>query len=415
MKKGLCKLLILIAPFILMLNVNAASATVAVSSSANQVIVGKDVTIYVKISSAAALGSWEYTLNYDTSVFKLISSDVGLHYASYASNGSTKSVTYKYVFRALKSATSKFYVDSSMAVAWDESILTVTNGSKSVKAWTYSEYQASLSSNNNLKSLSVSGYEITPIFSKDILEYNVKVNEDETKIKVSAMAEDSTATISGVGELEVSAGNNIFDIIVIAQNGSEKTYKLSVDVIDKNPINVEIDNREYTVVKLASNLTKPESYIEKTVIINEYEIPAFYSEVTEFTLVGLKDEEGNIELFIYEDDKYTKYNELNFGNITIYPLAMKTILKDYHKTRITLQNIELESLTISDDSRFNLIYGLNVETKEERLYLYDSKDNTIVKYNDEHIVILEEKIKTLTYSTIAFIASTVLALFGIID
>jgi len=93
---------------------------------------------------------------------------------------------------------------------------------------------------------------------------------------------------------------------------------------------------------------------------------------------------------------------------------MKTILKDYHKTRITLQNIELESLTISDDSRFNLIYGLNVETKEEGLYLYDSKDNTIVKYNDEHIVILEEKIKTLTYSTIAFIASTVLALFGII-
>ena len=32
----------------------------------------------------------------------------------------------------------------------------------------------------------------------------------------------------------------------------------------------------------------------RSVVINEFEIPAFYSEVTEFTLVGLKDEEGKI-------------------------------------------------------------------------------------------------------------------------
>jgi len=415
MKKIFYYLLILIIPLAFIETVNAASATISVSSSSNQVIVGNNVTVYVTISSGSPLGSWEYTLNYDKGTFKLVSSDVDLHYASYASNGSTKSVTYKYVFSALKSGSSKFYIDSSAVVGWDESIYSVNDGSKTIKTLTYSEYQASLSSNNNLKNLAVEGYEITPDFDKNTLEYTVKVNEDETKVKIIASAEDNTASVSGTGEVEVSAGNNVFDILVIAQNGSEKTYKLNVEVVDKDPIEVEVDNNKYTVVKLGNNLIKPESYVETTVVINEYDIPAFYSEVTEFTLVGLKDEEGNITLFIYDDGKYTKYIELNFGSITIYPMEMKESIKDYQKYIINIQDADIEALATNKSARFKIVYGLNVETKEEGLYLYDSKDNTLIKYDDEQIKSLESKNKMLLYSTLAFIGSTVLALFGIIS
>ncbi|MBQ6840677.1 MAG: cadherin-like beta sandwich domain-containing protein [Bacilli bacterium] len=414
MKKVLNILLTLFISLSFTSVVNAASATISVSSSSNQVIVGKDVTVYVTVSSAAALGSWEYTLNYDSSVFKLQSSDVGVHYAAYASNGNTKSVQYKYVFKALKSGSSKFYIDSSMVVDWDERILGVNDGSKTIKTLTYSEYQASLSSNNNLSNLTVEGYEITPEFSKDVLEYSVKVNEDETKVKINATAEDKTATISGAGEVEVSAGSNSFDIVVIAQNGSEKTYKLNVEVIDKNPINVEVDGKKYTVVKIASNLTKPESYVEKNLVIQEFDIPGFYSEVTEFNLVGLKDEEGNVSLFIYENDTYKKYIELSFGGISIYPMEMKESLESYERTTIKIQEADIEVLTLNENSRFKLIYGLNVETKEQGLYLYDTKDQTIMKYDEEYIKMLEEKNTMLTYSTLAFVVSTVLALFGII-
>lgn len=415
MKKVLYYLLILIIPFIGMQTVNAASATIAVTSSANQVIVGKNVTVYVTISSSAPLGSWEYTLNYDRNTFKLVSSDADLHHASYASNASTKSVTYKYTFTALKSGSTKFYIDSSVVVGWDESIFGVKDGNKVIKTLTYSEYQASLSSNNNLTSITVEGYEITPEFNKDTLEYSVKVNEDEKTVKISATAEDRTATITGIGELEVTPGNNAFDILVIAQNGSEKTYKLNVEVIDKDPIEVILDNKNYTVVKMASNLTKPSSYTETTVVIDEYDIPAFYSEVTEFTLVGLKDSDGNISLFIYDDGKYVEYKELNFGSITIYPKEMTEQIKEYSKYKITVQNANVEALALNAKSRFKIIYGLNVETKEEGLYLYDSKDNTLIKYDDEYVKMLESKNQMLMYSTVAFIGSTVLALFGIIS
>ncbi len=414
MKKIIYKLLLFIFPFMVILNVNAASATIAVSSSANQIIVGNNVTVYVTISSASPLGSWEYTLNYDNSVFKLVSSDVDLHYASYASNGNTKSVTYKYTFTALKSGQSKFYIDSSAVIGWDESYYSTSDGSKVVSAISYAEYQASLSGNNNLDRIEIEGYEITPTFDKDILEYSVAVNEDETVINVAAYAEDYRATVTGDGDIEVSAGNNIINIVVIAQNGSEKTYKLTIEVVDKNPINVQIDGQKYTVVKIASNLTKPHSYTEKTITIDEMEIPAFYSEISEYTLVGLKGEDGNIGLYIYEDGKYTKYVELNFGNITIYPLEMNETLDKYTKSSLKIQNNQIECLETGSSSRYKLIYGMNVETKEKGLYIYDTKDNTLMKYDIENYESMNNNLKKITYVAIAFGTVTFIAIILLI-
>lgn len=414
MKKLLSKALLLVLPFLFMQNVHAASATIAVSSSANQIIVGNNVVVYVTISSASPLGSWEYTLNYDNSVFKLVSSDVDLHYASYASNDNTKSVTYKYTFTALRSGSSKFYIDSSAVIGWDESYYSTTDGSKVVSAITYAEYQASLSTNNNLDRIEIDGYEITPEFDKDTLEYSVKVNENETLINVAAYAEDYRATVTGDGEIEVSAGNNVVNIVVIAQNGSEKTYKLTIEVIDKDPIEVTIDNKKYTVVKIASNLTKPKSYVEKTITIDEKEIPAFYSEITEYTLVGLKNEKGDIGLYIYEDGKYTKYIELSFGNITIYPLPMNEKMNNYQKYNVKIQKNDIECLATNTSSRYKLIYGMNVETKEKGLFIYDSKDNTIMKYDADSFAVINDKLKKVTYVAIAFGVTTFVSLITLI-
>ena len=414
MKKLFYKVLLLILPFIFIQNVHAASATIAVSSSANQIIVGNNVVVYVTISSASPLGSWEYTLNYDNSVFKLVGSDVDLHYASYASNENTKSVTYKYTFTALRSGSSNFYIDSSAVIGWDESYYSVSDGSKTVSAITYAEYQASLSTNNNLDRIEIDGYEITPEFDKDTLEYSVKVNEDETLINVAAYAEDYRATVTGDGEIEVSAGNNTINIVVIAQNGSEKTYKLNIEVIDKDPIEVKIDNKKYTVVKIASNLTKPKSYVEKTITIDEKEIPAFYSEITEYTLVGLKNEKGDIGLYIYEDGKYTRYIELTFGNITIYPLPMNEKMSNYQKYNVKIQKNDIECLATSSSARYKLIYGMNVETKEKGLFIYDSKDNTIMKYDADSFASINDKLKKVTYVAIAFGVTTFVSLITLI-
>ncbi len=391
MKRILKGLLTIALSFLFMQNVYAATAKFNISTSSSQIIVGNSVTVSLTISSSSpALGAWEYTLNYDSSYFKLVSKDVDLHYAGVANNNKTKSVTYKYTFKALKAGSSKFYVDSTSALDIDENNMTVSNGSKTVSIITYAEYQASLSSNNYLMSLGVENQEISPVFNKDTDEYLVQVTEDTKSIKINASAEDTHSTVNGTGTFEVTPGNNTFEIVVVAQNGSERTYKLTVEVLDKNPINVEVDGKNYTIVKLANNLKKPESYEEKTIEIKGLEIPAFYSEVTNFTLVGLKDESGNIALYIYDNGKYEKYVELIFGNLTIYPTKQTMSVEYFQDAKVTIQGNEFDALVCEKNNRYYLIKGLNVETKEEGYYLYDSKDQTLMKYDE---TILNELIK----------------------
>ncbi|MGN1379925.1 MAG: cadherin-like beta sandwich domain-containing protein [Bacilli bacterium] len=410
MKKILKLLTFIFSLFLFSSSVNAASATISVNTSASQIIVGNNVNVSVTISSSSALGSWEYNLNYDKNIFTLVSSDVELHYAGVVQNANTKSVTYRYTFKAKKSGSASFYIDASSVIGFDESVFSVTNGKRNVKVITYAEYQSSLSNNNNLKSLIVEGNELNPEFNKDVTEYTVSVNEDVTEIKVTAIAEDNKAKVNGDGTLSVSAGTNSFNIVVVAENGSEKTYKLNVEVIDKNPIDVTIDEKKYTVVKISSLLTKPNSYVEKSITINEMEIPAFYSEITDFTLVGLKDENGNISLFIYEDGSYLKYIELSFGQLTLYPLNMDEEIKGYKKNTISIGENTIECLQLDSSNRYRIIKAINVETNEKGLYLYDTKDNSAIKYDDSYIKELENKNNLLMYSTIAFALSTILAL-----
>lgn len=414
MKNILKSLFTFLAAFLFIGYVNAASANFTVSTSANQVIVGKPLTVYVTISSSVPLGSWEYTLNYDSSVFKCTDSGVGLFYAGVTQNANTYKITYTYKFVAQKSGTGKFYVDSTDALDFNEQRLTPVNGSKAVKVITYAEYEASLSKNNNLASLAVEGYEITPEFSKDVLEYNVQVKEDETSINVIAQTEDRASHVTGIGNLEVTPGSNSFDIVVIAENGDEKKYKLNVEVVDSNPIEVTVDGKKYTVVKMASNLIEPIGYVPTTIKINDLDVPAFESEVTKYTLVGLKDENSDVSLFIYDNGKYTRYVELNFGKLVITALPLEKDLKDYKKSTIIINDNEIECLETSKKSRHKVIYGINVETGEEGLYLYDTKDGSAVFFDEEGYNTISKKCNTLFYVACIFAGITFISLLLLI-
>ena len=82
------------------------------------------------------------------------------------------------------------------------------------------------SNNNDLANLSIKGYDITPDFNKDITEYSAIVNDDQ--IIIEGIAEDSNATISGIGTKTLETGTNNFSIIVTSGAGTKKEYKLIV-------------------------------------------------------------------------------------------------------------------------------------------------------------------------------------------
>ena len=240
-------------------------------------------------------------------------------------------------------------------------------------------------SNNYLKSLTVDGYTITPSFNKENLEYTVELNPGEEKINISAGVEVKTSTIKGIGEVEVSEGVNTIDIIVTAENGNERTYKIIANVEEKDPIEIDINSKKYRLVKNENLISDKDGYQKTTVSISDFDVPALYNEVTHVTLVGLKDEEGNIELYSYnsKNGEYSEYKEATFDLMNLY-IHEKSNSK-YDKTNIKINNISVPAYKLNGIDDYYLIYATNTMTGNEGYYLYDTKENSVQRYNTEMI------------------------------
>ena len=83
-----------------------------------------------------------------------------------------------------------------------------------------------LSGTNSLKALVIDKIDFK--FSKDTLEYNLKVPFDTEKISISYELEDSSASVDGDSEVKLIVGLNKVNIVVTAENGNKKTYVLNI-------------------------------------------------------------------------------------------------------------------------------------------------------------------------------------------
>lgn len=412
---------ILISLFCLLVipkTVFAASGKINVSGTST-VVVGNNVTVTVTLSSSTLIGSWEMSLNYDKNYLQLrsaTSESNGIRMAASTATG-VKSKSYTFTFKTLKKGSTSVSVGGYLAYAYaDLSEISLSSNSKKINIITQAELEASYSKNNNLASLGVEGFTLTPEFNANTLEYSVIVPEDTKNVNITGTVQDKKASITGVGVQQVNQGNNKFLVTVKAENGSEKTYTINVDVKDENPIEVTVGDKKYTVVKIKENLPIASLYNEYSIKINEFDIPAYKNDYTGLVLVGLKDTDGNISLFIYDDENnsYKEYSELKSSQITIYPLKPEENVEGYKKGNVKIQDIDVEGFYLNEDSDFFVIYGVNVETGDKGFYMYDKKMQTLIKYNDELSSLLSEKIKLYTYIIIGFISLSVVMLIIII-
>ncbi len=90
----------------------------------------------------------------------------------------------------------------------------------------YVTRQVTKSSDNSLKKLSINNGDIEPVLSNNVTTY--KANVDDSKVVISAVANDDKATIVGTGEQTLQYGENKFEVIVTAENGASKSYTLVI-------------------------------------------------------------------------------------------------------------------------------------------------------------------------------------------
>lgn len=105
-------------------------------------------------------------------------------------------------------------------------IVTAENGSKRTYILNITRYDT----NNTLKSIKINGEEVKINDNKEIT-FTTKL--DKIKIEVNANS-DRVKSITGTGEKNIVYGANEFEIIVTAENGDIRTYKLVVNRLSDN-------------------------------------------------------------------------------------------------------------------------------------------------------------------------------------
>ena len=421
--KSVKKILIFIVAFIICTN-SVSATSLTIKSSASSITKGSTVTITSLISADSGIYTTSGTVKC-TGAGVNSSVDLSFEDLNTANKSKSFSLTIKPTSSGTVTCSSSNVRIRELAQASEYALSdkSITITVKEPVVIPPKEY----SSNNYLKSLSVEGYEID--FDKSTLEYSIEVENDVEKVSIKATTEDGNASVSGTGEKEVTEGNNKLEVKVTAENGNERTYVINVKVKELDPINVKVDNEEYKVIRKEDVLEPPKSYEKVSVTIDGEEVLAYYNENTKYTLVGLKDKDGNANYYIYEDGKYTLYKEYTFNGITLYLTGKDVDIPSFKKTSFNYDEDSLEGYQLTDNGlikktyalddsdlqNFYLFYAVNIDTGEESLYQYDPSEGTVQKYSSSMINLLEMYKDEADRNFILFIvAITLLVLMVII-
>ena len=359
-----------------LVNVNAAGS-VSVSASANYVEEGNRVTFYINLKNVAA---WDLT---GTGYGATSGCSLGDQGVGDSGTGANVNKTLTVTCKTSSVGQISFNVSGNVSSANGTNIEKVNvNTSKIVVVTEPREKDT----NNYLKSIGVTGYTLTPDFNQDTMEYSVEVSNTVDKVTLEAQAASVYASVTGTGEVEVNEGANTFEIKVTSETGVERIYKININVKDENPINIKINNSDYTVMKNVKNIELPSTYEATTVKIEDFDIPAFYSSTSGFTLVSVKDSKGDQYFAIYdaENNTYELYNENQSDQLLLYILPITEEKNGFSKTKITILEQSYEALK-AENADVYLLYAMDIVTGEKNYYIYDQKNNSYVLYNENWI------------------------------
>lgn len=385
MKKNilLIALMIIICPV-------AVQATTGSTSCSSAGTVTKGGTITVTVNGTSSEAMWDTVMSYDSSKLQYVSGS-GIEHIS---DNFVQNITYTYTFKAVVSGSAWVKTNSSISdyegnKAYPSSSCNinivepaVNNGSTTTKN-NANTSNPDLSSNNNLSSLSVENYNITPEFDRGTLEYSLEVPNNVDKIVIHAEAADSEASVSGWGEKELVEGVNEFNIVVTAENGSTRVYTILVTRAEKDPIKVNVNGEEYTVLRKApEKIDVPSGFKETTIKIKGEEVVAYKDAKNKITLVLLADKKGKTAFYLYDGTNYSKFIETS-SSLNLALLNINGELDGFKKDTITINGEKIEVLVSNKNNNFIIVKAINMDTMKEGYYIYDKANNSFIEYNGD--------------------------------
>ena len=234
----------------------------------------------------------------------------------------------------------------------DSKYASVPGNTCTSKTYTITVTRTSPSSNNNLSNLTVNNKTVTN-FNKNTLEYTLpNVSNETTSLLVGAVVEDTDkAQIkSGTGTVNLNIGDNTLNIVVQAENGDEKTYKLHVRRLsnDNKLKSLEVKSTPSASLSPAFtstffgdynyNYTEDVSSIDVKAIVND----------TDKAMVGIVDANGS-ETLTSTLNTASKTFTTNTSNVTIVVTAEDGSIQNYtlNLVRAKSTDANLSSLIVN--------------------------------------------------------------------
>ena len=380
--KKLMKLFIL--TILLLFNINvvkAADFSTSISGSTG-ITIGGTVTVTFKANSSAKLLGLKATLNYDTDKLELVSSSAGsgfnltLGKSIVVDSTSGKSGLFTY-------ATIKFKAKDNFKLG-ETTTISVSNISGSDGTKTYSGSTSKLtlkmkSTDNTLKNLSVDSKTVAN-FKDTTLSYKMTVENNVSKINISAVANDSKASLKGTGTKNLDVYSNSFKIVVTSESGSSKTYTLTV---------IRKDENGYTSKRSTNNTLK-------SLEIENYELD-FDSSINEYAL-KVNNEVETLKITAIPNDTSAKVEinnpklEIGLNKISIKVTAEDGSVNEYiinvtrsnDNPQITIDKFKETSEITTKETIEVLVKKDQVITKSELEMIKSSSKNVIFSYYENN-------------------------------
>lgn len=161
-----------------------------------------------------------------------------------------------------------------------------------------------VSTDATLSSLSLEGITMTPAFDPQEFVYSATVSRDVDSVTVNAVPNNLQATISIDGADDLSSGENIVSIHVLAQDGIRwRDYRIFVNrqenYIPEGSGFVDKYGITYTFMTFPTNLQIPEGFMQTTRTINGYAVPVFAKDGVVSVLVYVYNGTDEPSLYFY--------------------------------------------------------------------------------------------------------------------
>ena len=159
----------------------------------------------------------------------------------------------------------------------------------------------SKSSNNALASLTVSAGELTPAFDPTITDYTLSLPLRTNKITFTATPSDSKATVQGDGEVALRGGENKVAVVVTAEDGSAKTYNITVKVAREPTVFFSLNGESLGVMQDTDGVTPPAGFSPTTVPYSGEELPAWTNAAGQMLLYLVNQDTLAAGFYLYDE------------------------------------------------------------------------------------------------------------------